>query len=130
MSEHQTPPVGTFCWNELMTRDPDKAKAFYGELFGWDASVQSMGGAFDYYFFTKNGETVAGMFPMSGPMFEGVPDHWLSYVHVEDIDATAEEVKAQGGTIYHGPAKIPGMDSQFVVFADATGATGAAWSSK
>ena len=27
---------GTFCWVELATTDPAGAKAFYGELFGWE----------------------------------------------------------------------------------------------
>ncbi len=30
MAEH-----GTFCWNELMTRDAEKAKAFYAATLGW-----------------------------------------------------------------------------------------------
>ena len=30
------PAQGTFCWNELMTRDTDKAGKFYAELIGWE----------------------------------------------------------------------------------------------
>ena len=26
---------GTFCWVDLSTSDPEAAKAFYAELFGW-----------------------------------------------------------------------------------------------
>ena len=26
---------GHFYWNELMTRDPEDAKGFYGAIFGW-----------------------------------------------------------------------------------------------
>jgi predicted enzyme related to lactoylglutathione lyase len=26
---------GTLCWADLGTSDPDAARAFYGELFGW-----------------------------------------------------------------------------------------------
>ena len=29
------PPMYTVCWTELMTRDPGKAAAFYGELTNW-----------------------------------------------------------------------------------------------
>ena len=29
---------GTFCWVDLATTDPEGAKTFYGELFGWEAS--------------------------------------------------------------------------------------------
>jgi predicted enzyme related to lactoylglutathione lyase len=27
---------GTFCWVDLTTTDAEGAKAFYGELFGWE----------------------------------------------------------------------------------------------
>ena len=28
--------VGAMCWNELLTRDSDAARAFYGALLGWE----------------------------------------------------------------------------------------------
>ena len=34
---------GSFYWNELMTRDAEAAKKFYGGLFGWSASDAPMG---------------------------------------------------------------------------------------
>ena len=53
---------GMFCWNELATRDPDAAKAFYSGLFGWtieDADIGHMGTYTTY----KNGDRrAAGMF--------------------------------------------------------------------
>ena len=27
--------AGTFCWADLMTPDPERAAAFYGDVFGW-----------------------------------------------------------------------------------------------
>jgi uncharacterized protein len=36
---------GTFNWNELMTRDVAKAKAFYGATLGWTFSDMPMQGA-------------------------------------------------------------------------------------
>src|SRR5262249_56768283 len=32
----------TFCWDELLTADPDDAAKFYGEVFGWGAEKLSM----------------------------------------------------------------------------------------
>ena len=34
---------GTFSYVDLSTTDPDGAKAFYGELFGWDFDDQEVG---------------------------------------------------------------------------------------
>jgi predicted enzyme related to lactoylglutathione lyase len=31
---------GTFSWVDLATTDPDAAKSFYGELFGWSHQRQ------------------------------------------------------------------------------------------
>ena len=36
MGERSSYAPGTFCWIELSTTDPDRAKAFCGELFGWE----------------------------------------------------------------------------------------------
>ena len=46
---------------------------------------------------------------MSGPEFEGVPEHWMSYLHVDGIDAMVEKAKANGGTITRPPFDIPGI---------------------
>ncbi len=31
--------VNTFCWNELMTRNPQRSVEFYGAVFGWTANI-------------------------------------------------------------------------------------------
>jgi predicted enzyme related to lactoylglutathione lyase len=37
--------LGNFCWNELMTRDVEKAKKFYGGVIGWSFDDMPMRGA-------------------------------------------------------------------------------------
>src|SRR2546421_9311924 len=39
---------GSFCWNELLTSDVDRAVAFYGELFGWTTRSDTLPGGQDY----------------------------------------------------------------------------------
>ena len=39
---------GTFSYVDLSTTDPDGAKAFYGELFGWDFDDQEVGDGMVY----------------------------------------------------------------------------------
>ncbi|MCK4873642.1 MAG: VOC family protein [Phycisphaerales bacterium] len=123
MSESTKPKQGTFCWTELMTRDAAAAKAFYTELIGWTTSEMPMGGAGTYTMFTPPGakESVGGMMQMDGPEFEGLPPHWMPYIAVDDVDASAEKVKALGGSIKMPPTDIPNI-GRFCVIEDPTGA--------
>ena len=100
---------GQFYWNELMTRDTEKAKAFYAECVGWTFDEMKMGDGPSYWIALAAGGPPGGIFPMSGPEFEGVPEHWMSYLHVDDIDAMVEKAKANGGTITRPPFDIPGI---------------------
>ena len=53
---------GTFSWIELSTSDPDAAKGFYGELFGWEAEDQEMPGDGGVYSMMQiDGENVAAI---------------------------------------------------------------------
>ncbi len=36
MGKRERYELGTFCWMDLATTDPAGARAFYGELFGWE----------------------------------------------------------------------------------------------
>ncbi len=101
---------GTFYWNELMTRDTERAKAFYGAALGWTFNPMEMSDGSGTYWLCLNGETpVGGLFPMSGERFEGVPEHWMSYLAVDDIDARVKKIKDAGGTVVQEPFDVPGV---------------------
>ena len=86
--EHYKP--GTFCWVDLQTTDREGAKAFYGELFGWEAEDMPAGDAGTYTMLRLDGDEVCGLYEMEAARSEqGTPPHWFSYVSVEDADATA-----------------------------------------
>jgi predicted enzyme related to lactoylglutathione lyase len=44
------------------------------------------------------------------PAMAQVPPYWAIYFRVPDINAAAERVKANGGTILNGPMEVPGGD--------------------
>ncbi len=117
------PRQGTFCWVELMTRDAAKAKEFYTKLIGWNTSEMDMGPAGTYTMWSPGGqdESVGGMMEMKGPQFEGVPPHWMPYIAVDDINATAAKVENLGGTLKMPPTPIPNI-GYFCVIEDPTGA--------
>ena len=68
---------GSFFWNELMARDVEQAKKFYGSTIGWTFDGMPMPNG-TYWVAKMDDEPVAGIFPMIGPDFDGVPENWLS----------------------------------------------------
>jgi len=124
MSEPTTaaaPAIGTFCWNELMTPDTGAARSFYTSLLGWQAEEMDMGEAGIYTVFKQGDQQVAGMMGMSGPQFEGVPPHWMGYIHVADVDTTTAQAEQLGAKVCVPPTDIPNT-GRFSVIADPTGA--------
>jgi hypothetical protein len=102
-SEH-----GSFYWNELLARDVEKAKNFYGSVIGWTFdSVQTPMGT---YWVAKMGDkSVGGLFPLTSPQFDGVPEAWMSYLSVDDVDARVEKAQAAGAKLMRPIFDVPGV---------------------
>jgi uncharacterized protein len=113
---------GALSWNELNTRDPEAAKAFYGAVFGWGFEDIEMGEAGTYTRLLLGGNLVGGMLNMAERgVPEQVPAHWQVYFAVEDTDATVEKAKASGGSVMVEPLDIPA--GRFAILADPFGAS-------
>ncbi|HET9591473.1 MAG TPA: VOC family protein [Solirubrobacterales bacterium] len=97
---------GTVGWNELNTRNPEGAKAFYSAVFGWEPNDIEMKDGGTYTEWLVDGSQVAGMLDMRGRMPDEIPPHWGVYFGTEDADATVEKVKAGGGELLFGPMNI------------------------
>jgi uncharacterized protein len=103
------PEIGDVSWHELVTTDPGAAFGFYEALFGWEKTgEQDMGPMGVYLMFGRQGVTLGGMFKKPADM--PAPPHWLLYVRVVDINASAAAVTANGGKVLHGPVEVPGGD--------------------
>lgn len=111
---------GTFYWNELNTRDAETAKAFYGALVGWTFDEMTMAEG-SYWVAMQDGKPAGGIFTMTGPEFDGVPEHWFSYLAVDDVDTRIERVVAAGGQVIRPPFDIPGT-GRIAIVKDANGA--------
>lgn len=99
---------GGFCWNELMTHNVEGAKTFYKDVVGWSFEPMPMPG--NTYWVAKMGDKrVGGMFPMSGPDFKNVPEHWVSYIAVDDVDARVRKATAAGASVMRAPFDIPNV---------------------
>ena len=118
---------GTFCWVELATTDPARAKAFYGALFGWTAHDMPTGDGGTYTMLRLDGDDVAALSELdAGRREQGVPPHWFHYVSVADADAAAARAESLGGTVLGQPFDV--LDSgRTAIIQDPTGAVLAAW---
>jgi predicted enzyme related to lactoylglutathione lyase len=108
---------GSFCWNELLTNDVDKATEFYTSLLGWTA-VPSGTSEEPYTVLMKGEVWVCGMMKMH---WEGNPS-WLGYVSVASVDESIAKAIELGATVCVEPSDMPGI-GRFAVFTDPTGAT-------
>jgi predicted enzyme related to lactoylglutathione lyase len=111
---------GSLCWTEIVTRDPEGAKAFYGGLFGW--TFQAPEGPMPEYIEIHRGEQpIGGVFPMKGDEWTGVPGHFMPYFAVADCDAAFAKAKELGGGAVVPPTDIPNV-GRFSLLRDDQGA--------
>jgi predicted enzyme related to lactoylglutathione lyase len=112
--------AGALSWNELETRDPGAAKAFYDAVFGWGSVDHDMGQMGTYTEWKLGDASIGGMADITGRVPDEVPAHWMVYFAVEDADATAKQIEAGGGQVNFGPVDIPA--GRFAMAADPWGA--------
>lgn len=109
-----------FAWYELMTTDMAAAKAFYAKVVGWQVRDVAMPGT-DYALFTVGDREVSGVTPLPDAFkASGAPPHWVGYVGVESVDATAGAVSRGGGAVHVPPTDIAGI-GRFAMVADPQG---------
>jgi len=119
-AEAWPPPIGTVCWNELLTTSVPAAASFYETVFGWTATESEMGsGDHKYWLFKAGQEQRAGLMKM--PKDAQAPSHWLPYVAVADVDACMRKVADLGGRVCVPPTDIPKV-GRFAVAFDPNGA--------
>jgi uncharacterized protein len=112
---------GTFHWNELMTRDVAKAKAFYGATLGWTFSDMPMQGAGVYTIAHSGPAMAGGIMDMTGVTPPDAPPHWFAYIEVDDVDHRVALIEENGGKVMRPPFNIPNV-GRIAIVVDATGA--------
>lgn len=116
---------GHIGWVELHCGNLDEAWDFYSGLFGWQKGfAHDMGEAYGLY--QTFGETSEGL--GFGGMMKKMPNTpfptWTYYFSIGDVEAGAQRVKDNGGTVIMEPHEVPGgtwiapcMDPQGAMFA-------------
>jgi predicted enzyme related to lactoylglutathione lyase len=110
---------GQFAWYDLFTPDAAAAEKFYPAVIGW--ATQQWDKA-DYTMWAAGDTPIGGITPVSAEQSaQGVPPHWLAYVNVDNVEASANRVKALGGQVMAGPEDIPDV-GRFAIIRDPQGA--------
>jgi uncharacterized protein len=116
-------PEGTPTWIDLGIPDLDLAMEFYGSLFGWEFAV----GPEEYGRYTTcllGGRRVAAIMPHPDPAATSF--WWNVYFATADCDATAERIRAAGGSIVSEPMDV--MDQgRMAIARDPLGAPFGLW---
>ena len=112
----------------LSSRDAERARAFYGALFGWTTEALEMGGG-EVTMWRLPGyvggepeqpvsrEVVATMTTAD----EGTPPHWSADFWIADIDDAAAMMPQLGGKLVQEPYDVPGTPLRQAVLADSAG---------
>jgi predicted enzyme related to lactoylglutathione lyase len=104
MSSH-----GHFHWNELLTADVERAKRFYQDTIGWTFEPMPMADGATYWVAKVGDQRVGGIFPTDRPPYQGVPESWMSYLAVDDVDARVNKAVAAGAKLMRPIFDVPGV---------------------
>jgi uncharacterized protein len=110
---------GSLTWNENMSRDFDRNKAFYQAVFGYDYGDMSSEG-FNYATVDLGGNPVGGIGELDPNFPPEVPANWATYFGVTDADAAVAKAVELGGTVVRPVWDTP--YGRMAVLADGQGA--------
>lgn len=103
-------PQGAFIWYELITPDPDGAKAFYDAVVAWSIEPEPMA-EMDYRMIGRaDGGNAGGVMRLTDEMAaHGARPTWLGYLYVVDLDAMVAAIEGDGGRALMPAFDVPGI---------------------
>jgi predicted enzyme related to lactoylglutathione lyase len=97
---------------EVIGRDPERLRSYYGDLFGWEFDTSSpvseaVSEPMNYGF--VGGNTTGDGIGIPGGVGGGADydGHTIFYVGVPDVEAALQRAESLGGTRRMGPAQAP-----------------------
>ena len=110
---------GKFVWFDLLTEDPETARHFYSELFGWTFEPFDEDG--EYHLLRNDGVAIGGVARVERDDPEVPESLWLPTLSVENVDAATVLVMQTGGEVVRRPENFPGR-GRLVAVRDPVGA--------
>ncbi len=104
--------MNSIVYFEIQSNDPQKCIEFYRNVFEWEFTKQD-GLPIEYYRIKTSGME-GGMFkrPAETPPLECGTNAFTCTLQVENFDAAAEKITANGGIVAMPKFAIPGMSWQ------------------
>lgn len=114
--------MSSIVWFEIPADNVDRAKTFYGALFGW--KIEKFPGPMEYWLINTGG----GDDPPGGGLLQRQhPQHGITnYVGVPSVDQFAAKVQKLGGKVVMPKTAVPQM-GYFAVCQDTENNTFALW---
>ena len=101
----KTKTTANIIWFEIPADHPERAKKFYGSLFGW--KIKKFPGMTDYWHIDTGGGDDT---PDGGLMARKHPEQPITnYVNVASVDKSAAKVEILGGKVCVPKTAVPGM---------------------
>lgn len=114
--------MASIVWFEVPADNPERAKKFYGELFGW--KIEKFPGPMEYWHIDTGGGDDT---PDGGLMKRQQPQQGITnFVGVSSVDEYMAKVQKLGGKICVPKSPVPEM-GYFAVCNDTEGNTFALW---
>ena len=95
--------IGAFAWFEYFSKDWQSGSQFYSKLLNWTTSEIKVGEQ-NTTMFTAGDICFANT---ETPRESNTPNHWASYIAVDDINLACEKVTSLKGKVLKDPFEIP-----------------------
>jgi predicted enzyme related to lactoylglutathione lyase len=117
--------AGAPIWYELMTPDPGAVSEFYRAVLGWEipSAGHTMPGGSEYREIQRpDGGFAGGVLTLTPEMGQGgARPGWMTYFHVDDVDASVAAATGMGATVHMAPMTMEGV-GRMAMLADPQGA--------
>ncbi len=110
---------GKIIWHDLLSDTPEKTRAFYTQLFGWEfESLPDK--SINYMLIYHRGELIGGMVDQNRlPNKEDI-SQWVVALSVADIAGATDTLREAGGTVFTPPTSL-GDRGDIAIVADPQG---------
>lgn len=97
------PRTGLIKWADLAVDNAPAVRDFYAGVVGWNFTAVPIEGREDYLMtHPETGDPATGIAHRQGSL-EGIPQQWLVYVTVDDLDDSIAACDRLGGRVVFGP---------------------------
>ena len=107
MGGFQTEGSNAFGWADLNARGVEKALPFYERAFGWKLKPSGTPEQ-PYTEFELDGPSFAGAAEMNPMVPDSMPNYWMVYFTVDDVDAAHRKAIGLGARELAAPFDFPG----------------------